>query len=82
MTTFQLLVQVDGETRAFITGAEDYGQAVHSVEAFLKAGGLDGTIQKVAPKRSITFVPPLNGQPGAEANGEAESTSDDDLLSF
>jgi len=73
-TTFQLQVEIDGETKTFITGADDYGQAVHAVEEFLEADkktkGKPANFLKVAPKRSIIFVPSLNGKPATDSESD------------
>lgn len=62
MTTFQVQVQFGNEIKSFITGANNYGEAVHAVEAHLEANRERGEIVKVAPKKTLEFVQPLNGK--------------------
>lgn len=60
MTTFQLSVQIDDETKTYMTGAEHQGEAASALATFLKADIKDINILRIAPKSKIIFVPCLN----------------------
>jgi hypothetical protein len=63
LTTFSIEVEVDGERRTFITGAEHQGQACAALAKDLEADPQDIHIKKITPKPSLLFVPPLpNGK--------------------